>query len=101
MMAEAFRKESIAPTGRNVNTAQGHTVSDEEYDIVSVIYHCLQGCETARKYESDAREAGDEDLAQYFLQVQRMNLELANRGRHFLKQWVNAEGVSAASERAG
>ena len=91
-MAESFRKES--------NTAEGHEVADEHYDIVSVIYHCLQGCETAKRYERDARDAGDEELAQYFAEVQRSHLSLANRGRHFLKGWVNSESVSEGSERA-
>ena len=36
---------------------------DEQYDLVSVLYHALQGGETSEQYIEDARTAGDEELA--------------------------------------
>ncbi len=36
-----------------------------EYDLISTLYHELQGNETLTRYEQDAREAGDHDVAQF------------------------------------
>jgi hypothetical protein len=39
---------------------------DETYDLVSVLYHALQGAETCGTYLRDAEAAGDDDLAEFF-----------------------------------
>jgi hypothetical protein len=38
-------------------------VPDEIYDIVSVLYHALQGAETYEQYIRDAEQRGDQELA--------------------------------------
>ena len=39
---------------------------DEHYDLISVLYHALQGDETVGKYIQDAESADDQDLAEHF-----------------------------------
>ena len=45
-------------------SGQGGT-SDPTYDLISVMYHALQGCETYERYAQDAEQGGQQDLAQY------------------------------------
>jgi hypothetical protein len=35
---------------------------DEQYNLVSVLYHTLQGAETYEQYLQDAQQAGDQEL---------------------------------------
>jgi hypothetical protein len=39
---------------------------DEHYDVVSVLYHSLQGAETCGRYIADARNARDQELVSFF-----------------------------------
>jgi hypothetical protein len=43
---------------------------DEHYNVISVLYHALQGVETCGTYLQDAEQAGDQDLAQFLRGVQ-------------------------------
>ena len=57
---------------------------DVTYDLVSVLYHALQGAELYEDYASDAQEAGDQELAQFFGEVQQEERRRAERARQFL-----------------
>ena len=39
---------------------------DATYNLVSILYHALQGAETYDQYISDAEQNNDKDLAQFF-----------------------------------
>lgn len=58
---------------------------DEHYDAVSVLYHLLQEGDTLDQYIDDARRDGDEELAQFFAEVQRDDRERAQRAKTLLK----------------
>jgi hypothetical protein len=58
--------------------------SNAAYDLVSVIYHALQGAETYDRYISDAEERNDDELADFFRDVQARNCEIADRGQRLL-----------------
>ena len=58
--------------------------SNAAYDLVSVIYHALQGAETYDRYIADARERNDDELADFFAEVQHANCQLAERGQRLL-----------------
>jgi len=60
--------------------------SNVEYDLISVLYHELQGNETLARYEQDAREVGDNEAAQFFHDVRESNKEFVNRGRNLLNK---------------
>lgn len=58
-------------------------VKDPQYNLISVLYHALQGSETIEQYISDAE--GDDELAQYFRDTQQQYNQLAQRGKELLK----------------
>jgi hypothetical protein len=58
--------------------------SNAAYDLVSVIYHALQGAETYDRYIADARERNDDELADFFTEVQEANCGFAERGQRLL-----------------
>ena len=47
---------------------------DKHYDLISVLYHALEGAQTYAQYAEDAGRAGDKELAQFFLQVQQQQI---------------------------
>ena len=56
------------------------------YDLISVMYHTLQGWETYEQYAQDADQAGQQEIAQFFREVQQQNERLAQRGQQLLAQ---------------
>ena len=58
--------------------------TDAAYDLVSVLYHALQGAETYDRYIADAKERGDDELAEFFRDVQQSNSRVAARARELL-----------------
>jgi len=67
---------------------------DVHYNLVSVLYHTLQGAETSVQYISDAEESGDEELARFFREVQDENRRRAERAKELL-----ARRLSQGSQR--
>jgi hypothetical protein len=59
-------------------------VDDVVYDLISVIYHALQGVETEDKYIEDAHE--HQDVRQFFEEIARQDAERARRGHELLLQ---------------
>ena len=57
---------------------------DEHYDLVSVLYHALQGADTCSEYALDAEAAGDERLAEFFREAGVMQTQLADRAKGLL-----------------
>jgi hypothetical protein len=55
------------------------------YDIVSVMYHALQGAETYDRYIADAQQRGDDELADFFGEVQARNRDVAHRAKDLLR----------------
>ena len=43
---------------------------DEQYNLVSVLYHSLKGAQIYAQYTKDAEEAGDTELASFLRDVQ-------------------------------
>ena len=52
------------------NGGQVTGTKDETYGLVSVLFHALEGAHTIDTYVQDAQQAGDQELAQFFQQVQ-------------------------------
>jgi hypothetical protein len=87
----AKQDEQSAAGGRGRPTqaggqGQGRGASDLEYDLISLIYHNLQGVEASGRYMSDAVEAGDDACAEVFRQAQQAYLEQADRARQRLHE---------------
>jgi uncharacterized protein YaaW (UPF0174 family) len=62
-----------------------HTgASDKTFNLVSVLYHVLQGGETYAQYITDAQEAGDQELAEFFRDLQQQHRQVADRAKSLL-----------------
>lgn len=62
---------------------------DEHYDIVSALYHALQGAEASKKYISDAEQQGDQEAVEFFREVQNRNRETAEKAKALLAKKVH------------
>ena len=68
-------------------TQQSKTgTSNEYYNLVSILYHSLQGAQTYDTYIRDAEQSGDNDLAQFFRAVQQEDQRRAERAKQLLVQ---------------
>jgi hypothetical protein len=67
---------------------------DEHYNLISALYHLLEGASTCEQYIRDAEEAGDQDLAQFFRDWQDEQRNLSERAKNLL-------GGRIASPQAG
>jgi hypothetical protein len=54
---------------------------NEEYNLVSVLYHALHGAETCEMYALDAEAAGDDELASFFRNVQATHRQVAEQAK--------------------
>jgi rubrerythrin len=59
---------------------------DVTYNLVSILYHALQGAETYDQFISDAEQGGDKDLAQFFRDTKEENQRRADRAKQLLAQ---------------
>ena len=81
-MALAAHRDRSSDSGMSIE--EKTRTSNAAYDLVSVIYHALQGAETYDRYIADARERNDDELADFFVKVQEANCEFAERGQRLL-----------------
>jgi len=71
---------------------------DTLYNLLSIVYHALQGAETYEIYINDAEQSGDTELAQFFRDVRDENVKRAERGKQLIVARLNqdqAQGQSA------
>jgi hypothetical protein len=61
-------------------------MQNQHYNLVSVLYHALQGGETSQQYLRDAQQAGDQELQQFFQEVQDCQRHLATRAQEMFSQ---------------
>jgi len=59
-------------------------VSDIVYNLTSVLYHAAQGGTVYAKYIEDAEQEGDQELAEFFRQVQQQDAERAQKAKALL-----------------
>jgi len=59
-------------------------VSDNAYNLTSVLYHAAQGGTQYAKYIEDAESEGDQELADFFHEVQQQDAERAQQARTLL-----------------
>lgn len=59
---------------------------DVTYNLISVIYHALQGAETYSQYVHDAEQSGDNDTARFFREILQEEQRRAERAKDMLQQ---------------
>lgn len=62
--------------------------SDPTYDLVSILYHCLESAYTCEQYVQDAQ--GDQELAQFFQQCVQSNRQGAEKAKQLLARRLSA-----------
>lgn len=62
------------------------TTPDPHYDLVSVLYHALEGAQTCAHYAEDAGRVGDNELAQFFVQAQQNQNACAEKAKQLLNR---------------
>jgi hypothetical protein len=67
--------------------SQQTSISNQYYDLVSVLYHALEAAQTAATYVQDVQ--GNQQLAQFFQQVQQQNNNLAQQAQQLLSQYMS------------
>lgn len=68
-------------------TQQSNTgTSNQYYNLVSILYHSLNGAQTYDTYIRDAQQSGDNDLAQFFREVQQEDQRRSERAKQLLVQ---------------
>jgi hypothetical protein len=76
---------STPKEGTMANGSTGNTgTPDLVYNLVSVLYHALQGAETDDKYIRDAEQSGNQDLVQFFRDVKDRNKQIGDRAKQLL-----------------
>jgi rubrerythrin len=58
--------------------------ADPHYDLVSVLYHALEGAQTYARYAEDAGQHGDKELAEFFIRVQQEENNRAEQAKQLL-----------------
>ncbi|HYO51663.1 hypothetical protein [Archangium sp.] len=70
---------------------------DENYDVISVLYHCLQGASEVGQYIQDAEQSGDQELVDFFRDYQESQRDLAERAKNLLgARLIRTEGVQVS-----
>ena len=87
--------------GATATAAHRTGTRDEIYDVVSVLYHALQGGETCIQYLQDAQESGDQKLVQFFQEVQECHRHLATRAKEVLAQCLERGNEASGGTGAG
>ena len=71
--------------------------TDPIFNLVSILYHALEGGTTYNHYIQDAQQQGDQELAQFFQQTQQEEQRRAQRAQQLLSQRLG--GGSMGSSR--
>ncbi|NDL59026.1 hypothetical protein [Phytoactinopolyspora mesophila] len=66
-------------------------VKDKHYNLVSVVQASLHYAWQMETYISDAEEAGDTELAEWFRKIQHNNLKAGEQGKAMLIQRLSQE----------
>jgi hypothetical protein len=91
-MATTHSGTSGSASGTRGSTAGGSQqgmmgqTPDTTYNLISVMYHTLQGCQTYEQYAHDAEQAGQQEIAQFFRDTGREFERCAQRGQQLLAQ---------------
>ncbi|HEX8559048.1 MAG TPA: hypothetical protein VF668_13160 [Pyrinomonadaceae bacterium] len=84
------------------DNSQGDTgTRDITYDLVSVIYHALQGAETTALYIADAEQEGNQELAAFFREAKDEYQRRGDRAKQLLATHLGSQQASGASGGGG
>ncbi len=83
------RAADITTERRRMSQAEQATQTpDPIYNLVSVLYHALEGGQVYDQYIRDAEREGDDELAQFFRDVQREDQQRSERAQGLLHRKI-------------
>lgn len=59
---------------------------DVTYNLVSILYHALQGAENYGIYANDAKTRGEAEYMEFFKEMQQQEIQRADRAKRLLKK---------------
>ena len=69
--------------------------ADKQYNLVSVLYHALEGASTYDRYMQDAQKAGDRELADFFQEAKEQSRKCADRAKELLSKRLSQQPVGS------
>jgi hypothetical protein len=72
---------------------QQTSMDNQYFDVASVLYHTLRGSQSIATYIEDARQGGNQELAQFFQQVKQQE----DRSAEQAKQWLTKLAVTSGA----
>ncbi|MFL6228932.1 MAG: hypothetical protein ACJ741_09140 [Pyrinomonadaceae bacterium] len=79
--------------------SKGHTgTPDIAYNLVSSIYHALQGAETEARYIADAEATGDQEIIQFFRNLKQENGRRADEAKRLLAKHLGQQQGGSQSQ---
>src|SRR5215213_3106684 len=79
-----------------MSTTETTGTRDVTYDLISVVYHALQGAETYQMYEQDAKQSGDREAESLFHEAHQANRQFADRAKSLLGQRMSQGSQSGS-----
>jgi hypothetical protein len=58
--------------------------SNEQYDLISIMYHALQCAAVSNTYIQDADDSGDQELKAFFEQVKQQSCQQAEKAKQLM-----------------
>jgi hypothetical protein len=97
-----FIERGVTMSAQRSNDSQGDTgTHDVVYNLVSTIYHALQGAETEAMYIADAQATGDQELIQFFTDLKQENARRADRAKQLLARQLGQQGGRSQGASGG
>jgi len=85
-----------------MQAGMGGQIPDTTYNLISVLYHTLQGCQTYEQYAQDAEQAGQQEIAEFFRKTGRELEQCAEEGQQLLVQCLQqGQGQGQGMGRSG
>lgn len=97
--SKAAKSRSPARASRQSDTEELSGERDEHYNLISVLYHGLQGADQGAIYAADADQAGDEELAEFFRAVGQQHGDLARQAKQLLFQRLGGDAAGGKPAR--
>jgi hypothetical protein len=84
-----------------IQAQQSTGTRDETYNLLSVLYHALQGAETYGQYVQDAEQAGDRELVRFFREIIDQDQDRADRAKLLLRDRLLKAGAAGGNKGHG
>jgi hypothetical protein len=96
-MANQQQNQGYSPQAQQIEESTG--TPNMEYDLISILYHSLQGAETYSCYLEDAQAIGDEELIGFIHEVIDQERQRAEKVKRILLRHLGgARGMARDQE---